>query len=93
MFVYDAVLEALLAAVTTISRSNFRSKFEDMLTSNGQQETPMKRQHNVCVIYSWKNALGVLIFKYKFGQKRLQNRIFLARVCFPIFLTDTKKFG
>lgn len=47
VFVYDAVLEAILAAVTTISRSNFRSKFEEMLNTNGQQETQMERQYNV----------------------------------------------
>ncbi|GFS22210.1 receptor-type tyrosine-protein phosphatase kappa [Elysia marginata] len=47
VFVYDAVLEAILAAVTTISRSNFHSKFEEMLNGGGQQETPMERQYNV----------------------------------------------
>lgn len=47
MFVYDAVLEALLAGNTTIPRSNYHSTYEAMLTHEKDEKSPMEKQHEV----------------------------------------------
>ncbi|XP_055884947.1 receptor-type tyrosine-protein phosphatase T-like isoform X2 [Biomphalaria glabrata] len=52
VFVYDAVLEALMAGNTTISRSSFHTVYEKMLISDGGDTSPMEKQQNVLQLLS-----------------------------------------
>ncbi|XP_059151900.1 receptor-type tyrosine-protein phosphatase T-like [Physella acuta] len=52
VFVYEAVLEALLAGNTTIPRSSFHSTYEEMLTPDGDEIPRMEKQHDVLQLLS-----------------------------------------
>ncbi|XP_012937090.1 receptor-type tyrosine-protein phosphatase T [Aplysia californica] len=52
VFVYEAVLEAIKTGNTTIARSSFHSTYEEMLSREGEEESPMEKQHDVLQLLS-----------------------------------------
>ncbi|BFY99631.1 hypothetical protein BsWGS_02670 [Bradybaena similaris] len=47
VFVYDAVLEAIMTGNTTIPRSSFHSTYEEMLSHEDGEKSEMEKQHEV----------------------------------------------
>ena len=47
IFVYDALLEAIVAKDTTIPKSSFRATYDEMTQTEKGTETPLDKQYDV----------------------------------------------
>ncbi|XP_076441421.1 receptor-type tyrosine-protein phosphatase epsilon-like [Babylonia areolata] len=52
MFVYDALLEAVIAGDTTIPKSSFRATFEEMSQNENGSENPLEKQYDTVQLLS-----------------------------------------
>lgn len=76
MFVYDAVLEAIMTGNTTIPRSSFHSTYEEMLSHEDGEKSEMEKQHEVCTV--------LFIFPLHFFFLFSTRHLFLHFVCSSI---------
>jgi hypothetical protein len=51
IFVYDALLEAIVAKDTTIPKSSFRAAFEELSENENGIETRLEKQYDVSEIF------------------------------------------
>jgi hypothetical protein len=58
MFLYDALLEAVLAGETTLPIGEFESRYQEMcIRKSGFTTSALDKQYEVCIYYWWYLSL------------------------------------
>ncbi|XP_050400814.1 receptor-type tyrosine-protein phosphatase T isoform X2 [Patella vulgata] len=90
VFVYDAVLEAVKSGNTTISRSAFRTVYQDMCTATNEgDKTELEKQYNVLQLLSpniEKDECSAALTQENILKNRFKN-ILPANRCRPFLYT------
>lgn len=89
IFVYDALLEAIIAKDTTISKSSFRATFEEMSQNEDGSETLLEKQYDTVQLLSPtidRSECTAALSEENMGKNRFKN-VLPANRCRPFLYT------